>query len=89
MAWTEYEVQQLRYLKSKSVSHEEIARRLHKRTQDVVDRIRDDDFIPCECCRRNTPLKYAASYTMPNGEEVNLCAACGAVADFINSYDGE
>lgn len=88
MAWTLFEEEQLRYLKGQGVGHEEIARRLHKRTQDVVDKIREHDFIPCECCRRNTPLKYAAAYEMPDGTDINLCAACGAVVDFINSFSG-
>ena len=86
MAWTKYEEEQLRYLKGQGVSHEDIARRLHKRTQDVVEKIRNQEFVMCECCRRNTPLEYAATYMLSDDREVTLCAACGAVVDFVNDF---
>ena len=87
MAWTKYEEEQLRYLKGQGVSHEDIARRLHKRTQDVLEKIRNQEFVMCECCRRNTPLEHAATYELSNGRrEVTLCAACGAVVDFASDF---
>ena len=87
MAWTIFEEEQLRVLKRQGIGNEAIARRLHKRTQEVCDRVAEQEFIACECCKRSVPLEHAATYDMPNGEEAVLCAVCGSVADFISSYE--
>lgn len=86
MAWTVFEEEQLRYLKGQGVSHEKIARRLCKRTQEVCEKIAEQEFVICDCCKRNIPIDKTASYEMPNGEVVILCAVCGSVVDFVNSY---
>ena len=82
--WTNLETAKVKLMKEQGFGVKDIAKRIHRRTEDVCELVREEDYVECACCKRSTPRKCTQTYIMTNESEQICCAACSAVVDWVN-----
>lgn len=84
--WQDYELKQLEECKNHGLSVKQTARVLHRRTEDVGEKLNEMDFSECDCCKQSIVSSALQTYTMADDTEQRLCHRCALVVDWTNDF---
>lgn len=82
----QYEIEQIKECKKHGLGVKQIARLLHRRNEDIGEKINEMEFTECDCCKQSVPLETLQGYTMADGTEASLCPRCALVIDWESDF---